>query len=112
MPVVTPSAASMLTVKLVRYGEVLSLHHRRQPSCAQRSRVSDRQTRPRAWRDHEVDVGRPHQLGGHDQVAFVLAVLVVDDHDHAAGADSSSSSGIGAKGIAFAVPGSTGSRTA
>src|SRR5690606_37160948 len=25
--------------------------------------------------------------GGHDQVAFVLAVLVVDDDDHAAGAE-------------------------
>ena len=25
-------------------------------------------------------------LGGHDQVAFVLAVLVVEDHDHASGA--------------------------
>jgi len=25
-------------------------------------------------------------LGGHDQIAFVLAVLVVDDHDHAASA--------------------------
>jgi len=37
--------------------------------------------------DHEVDVGRPHQFGGHDQVALVLAILVVDDDDHAAVAD-------------------------
>jgi hypothetical protein len=26
-------------------------------------------------------------MRGHDQIAFVLAVLVVEDHDHAAGAD-------------------------
>ena len=25
-------------------------------------------------------------LGGHDEVAFVLAILVVEDHDHAPGA--------------------------
>ena len=48
-------------------------------------------------RDHEVDVGRAHQLGGHDQVAFVLAVLVVDDHDHAAGADFVEQFGDGCK---------------
>jgi hypothetical protein len=35
---------------------------------------------------HEVHVGRAHQAGGHDQVAFVLPVLVVHDHDHASGA--------------------------
>ncbi len=37
--------------------------------------------------DHEVDVRRLDQLGGHDQVAFVLTVFVIDDDDHAAEAD-------------------------
>src|SRR3546814_18229808 len=41
---------------------------------------------PACMGDHEVDVGRLDQLGGHDQVALVLAVLVVDDHDHTPGA--------------------------
>ena len=40
-----------------------------------------------AFAHHEVDVFGPHLLGGHDEIAFVLAILVVDDDDHAAGAD-------------------------
>ena len=36
---------------------------------------------------HEVDGLRRDLFGGHSEVAFVFAVLVVDDHDHAAGAD-------------------------
>ena len=36
---------------------------------------------------HEVDGFRRDLLGGHGQVALVFAVFVVDDHDHAAGAD-------------------------
>ena len=36
---------------------------------------------------HEVDVLGAHQARGHEQVAFVLAVLVVDDDDHAAGGE-------------------------
>ncbi len=42
---------------------------------------------PAAFAHHEVDVLGPHLLGGHDEIAFVLAVLVVDDDDHAARAD-------------------------
>ena len=76
-----------LTVKLVRCGEVLSRTIGGRPSWRQRSRVSDRHTRPRACVTMKLMSCRPHQFGGHDQVAFVLAVLVVDDHDHAAGAD-------------------------
>ncbi len=37
--------------------------------------------------DHEVDVGRPHQLSGHDQIALVLAVFVIDDHHHPPGTE-------------------------
>src|SRR5207342_2313876 len=48
MPVVTPSAASIDTVKLVPCGEVLSRTIGAKPSWRQRSRVSERHTRPRA----------------------------------------------------------------
>jgi hypothetical protein len=63
------------------------LDHRRQAELRAtfaRQRQADQAAR---MRDHEVDVGRLHQLGGHDQVALVLAVLVVDDDDHATVAD-------------------------
>ncbi|MNC24362.1 hypothetical protein D3C75_724150 [compost metagenome] len=33
---------------------------------------------------HEVDVLGAHALGGHDQVAFVLAILVIHENDHLA----------------------------
>ncbi len=36
-------------------------------------------------RGHEVDGLRRHHFRGHREVAFVLAALVVHDHDHAAG---------------------------
>ena len=36
---------------------------------------------------HEVDRLGRHLLGGHRQIAFVLAILVVDDDDHLAAAD-------------------------
>ncbi|MGY4517196.1 hypothetical protein ACVWWW_002764 [Lysobacter sp. HA18] len=87
MPVVTPSAASMLTVKLVWCGEVLSPHHRRQAELSATLARQRHAHQPPRMRDHEVDVLRPHEFRGHDQVAFVLAILVVDDDDHSAGAD-------------------------
>src|SRR6185295_12414336 len=34
---------------------------------------------------HEINVRRAHSLRGHHQVALVLAILVVHDHDHAPG---------------------------
>ncbi len=37
-----------------------------------------------AFAHHEVDVLGPHFFGGHDEIAFVLAIFVVDDDDHAA----------------------------
>ena len=55
-------------------------------------------------RDHEVDVLRPHELGGHDQVALVLAVLVVHDHDHAAGAEFVEEFGDGGEAHGVWVP--------
>jgi hypothetical protein len=35
--------------------------------------------------DHERDGLRRRTLGGHDEVAFVLAILIVHDDDHAPG---------------------------
>ena len=42
---------------------------------------------PPPVRRHEVDGLGRHELGGHRQVALVLAILVVDEDDHLAGAD-------------------------
>ena len=42
---------------------------------------------PGAVADHEREGLGRGALGGHDQVALVLAILVVDDDDHAAAAD-------------------------
>ena len=36
---------------------------------------------------HEVDVFRRYRLGGHDDVALVLAIFVIHQHDHLAGPD-------------------------
>ena len=50
MPVVTPSFASMETVKAVLYGDVLSLTMRGRSSSLTRSSVRERQIRPQAYR--------------------------------------------------------------
>jgi hypothetical protein len=60
-------------------------HHRRQSKLAAAFARQRQAHQAACVRDHEIDVGRLHQFGGHDQVALVLAILVVDDHDHAAG---------------------------
>ncbi len=61
--------------------------HERQPqllAALAREREAD-QAAPVAR--HEVDVLGPHLGRGHDEVAFVLAILVVEDHDHLARAN-------------------------
>ena len=89
MPVVTPSRASIETVNAVPNGVSFSAvaHHHRQVELARalgREREAD-QAAP--VHGHEVHgLGRA-LLGGHAQVALVLAVLVVDEDDHLAGAD-------------------------
>ncbi len=87
MPVVMPSAASIDSVKLVRRSRSVSLTISGRRSCVQRSRVSVRQIRPRPKRAMKLMSSGRTQLGGHQQVAFVLAVLVVDDDDHLAGGE-------------------------
>ncbi len=65
----------------------IGLHHRRQAEIGGAGAVQRQAHQATAMGDHEVDVAGLDQLGGHDQVAFVLAVFVIDDDDHAAQAD-------------------------
>ena len=84
MPVVTPSAASIETVKAVPYGVLLSRRHLRQaelPAALLGQRQADQAA---AMLGHEVDRLRRHVFGRHDEVALVLAVFFVDQDDHAA----------------------------
>ena len=74
MPVVTPSRASIETVKAVPSGVSLRSAIWRRPSSSQRSSVRQRQIRPRAVRGHEVDRLGRRELGRDRQVALVLAV--------------------------------------
>ena len=62
-------------------------HHRWQAELAAALARQRQADQPARVGHHEVDIRGLHQLRGHDQVALVLAVLVVHDHDHAAGAD-------------------------
>ena len=87
MPVVTPSR------RLDRDGErrlerrlVLGRHEVEAELVAAvgRQREADE---PAAVLGHEVDRLRRRELGGHREVALVLAVLVVADDDHPPGAD-------------------------
>ena len=63
------------------------VRHLRQTQLV-RPRLGDRQANQAARvRDHEVDRFRRHVVGGEDDVALVFAVFVIDQHDHAPGAD-------------------------
>ena len=53
----------------------------------------------------EVDLLRRDELGGEDEVALVLAVLVVDQDDHLAGAQVGDDVGDRADGGEFAAHG-------
>ena len=87
MPVETPSRASIETVNAVPNCASFWSVIWRSPSSSQRSGVRQRQISPRPCDGHEVDRVRRDELRGDRQVALVLAVLVVDDDDEAAGAD-------------------------
>ena len=87
MPVVTPSRASMASQKAVPKREVLigDISGRCEVVAAL---FGERQAdQPAAVRGHEVDGFGRDFFGGHGEVAFVFAVLVVDENDHAALAD-------------------------
>ena len=84
MPVEMPSRASIDCVKAVRLRERLRTHHVFEPKLVG-ARLRQRQAdEAAAMLGHEVDgVGRRH-LRRNDEVALVLAILGVDEHDHAA----------------------------
>ncbi|MNI68468.1 hypothetical protein D3C73_1241660 [compost metagenome] len=65
----------------------IGLHHRRQAEVGSTGTGQRQAHQAAAMGNHEVDVAGLDQLGRHDQVAFVLAVFVIDDDDHAAEAD-------------------------
>ncbi len=87
MPVVTPSAASMETVKAVECLAPLRATIGGSCSRSHISRESVRQMRPRAVACHEVDGLGRDVIGGEHDVAFVLAVFLVDQDHHAAGGE-------------------------
>ena len=87
IPVVTPSSASMDSVNAVPKREVFcdDISGRLQRIAALGGEGETDQAA--AVGGHEVDGFGRDQLGGHGQVAFVFAILVVDDHQHFAGAE-------------------------
>ena len=82
MPVVTPSRASIETVKAVSCREEFDAAISGSPSASSRSPGSVRQIEPAPVRRHEVDRVRRAHLRRDDEVALVLAVLVVDEDEH------------------------------
>ena len=82
-----PRRPSMLTVNAVCRGERLSAAIIGSPSCGD-PLLGQRQADEAApLARHEVDRLGRDQIGGHRQVALVLAILVVDEDHHPAGAD-------------------------
>ena len=61
--------------------------HERQPQLAAAFGGQREADEAAAESRHEVDVIGAHLLRRHDEVAFVLAILVVHDHHHAPGGD-------------------------
>jgi hypothetical protein len=61
--------------------------HQRQAQLAAALRGQREADEAAAETRHEVDVGGGDLLRGHHEVAFVLAILIVHDDDHAAGRD-------------------------
>ena len=86
MPVVTPSRASIEWVKAVlrRLSSPWAISGR--PSSVAALAGQGQADQAAAVLGHEVDGSGVAELGRDDEVALVLAVLVVDQHEHAAGA--------------------------
>ena len=76
-----------MTVKAVRCDSVLRATISGRSSSSARSEVTDAQIEPGGVPHEERHHLRGGVLGRHDEVALVLAVLVVDDDDHPAGGD-------------------------
>ena len=86
MPVVTPSAASIDTVKAVPVVRAVARGHRRQVQALAALAGQRQADQAAAEARHEVDGLGRDVVGRQHQVAFVLAVFLIDQDDHAAGA--------------------------
>ena len=84
MPVATPSRASIDTVNAVRVRASFWRAMYSSRSWSARWRVSDRQMRPRPCLAMKLMTSGVAICAGIDEVALVLAVLGVDQDDHAA----------------------------
>ena len=62
-------------------------HHRTDAQALAALTGEPQADQPARLTGHEIDVLGPHLAGGHDQIALVLAVFVIEDHHHAAGGD-------------------------
>ena len=87
IPVVMPRRPSMLTVNAVCRGERLSAAIIVRPELRDALLGQRQADEPAPLARHEVDRLGRDQIGGHHQVALVLAILVVDEDHHPAGAD-------------------------
>ena len=84
MPVVTPSFASIEVVKAVSWRVPLWRLISSRPSCSTRLPGQREADQAAAVLGHEVDrVGSRH-LGGDDEIALILPILVVDQDEHPA----------------------------
>ncbi|MCY1208902.1 hypothetical protein D9M72_205380 [compost metagenome] len=78
---------------LDRHGEVgavlgaVAADHRVQVQLAAALGGQGQADQPAAVLGHEIDRFRCDEIGSQHQVAFILAVFLIDEDDHAAGAD-------------------------
>ena len=87
MPVVTPWRASIASQNAVPNCEVFSDGHGTDVEVLEALFGHGEADQAASELGHEVDGFGRDLFGGEGEVAFVLAVFVVDHHDHAAGAD-------------------------
>ncbi len=87
IPVVTPSAASIDSQNAVPKRDVFIGETSGRCSASQRSGRQRQADQPAAMRRHEVDGFRRDAFGGHREIAFVLAIFIVDHDQHASGAE-------------------------
>ena len=95
MPVVTPSRASTLTVNAVCIRSVLCGAICASCEAVEHVLLERDAEQPAAVRHREGDQLGRRELGGEDEVALVLAVLVVDDDDGRPAAMSATACSIG-----------------
>ena len=87
IPVVTPSRASIETVNGGLERRLVLRRHQVEPELVAALRRQRQADEAAPVLRHEVDRLRRRELRGERQVALVLAVLVVADHDHPPAAD-------------------------